>query len=242
MYVDPRASRDHRRRVGAAVDRDQGRPQSRRRARATTACCGSTCCRTGATSRLADVTHGGVAAWVASSSASGLAPSTVRQTHRVFSLTLRSPSATAGWRATRPTTCRCRACRAARRSSSPSTRSRRSPTLPATTASPILFLAYTGVRFGELAALRVRRLDLERRRADIVEAVAEVRRQAIFSSPKTHQTRSVPIPRSLVDDLRSWSPARRRTTSSSPPPRGGVMRLQNFRHHRLRPSRARAPA
>jgi integrase len=33
----------------------------------------------------------------------------------------------------------------------------------------VLFLAYTGVRFGEMAALRVARLDLRRNRAVIVE-------------------------------------------------------------------------
>ena len=38
----------------------------------------------------------------------------------------------------------------------------------------ILFLAYTGVRYGEMAALRVRNLNLLRRRALIAEAVADV--------------------------------------------------------------------
>jgi integrase len=38
----------------------------------------------------------------------------------------------------------------------------------------VLFLAYTGVRFGEMAALRVGRLDLLRRRAIIAESVTEV--------------------------------------------------------------------
>ena len=38
----------------------------------------------------------------------------------------------------------------------------------------VLFLAYTGVRFGEMAALRVGRLDLERRRAVICESVTVV--------------------------------------------------------------------
>jgi integrase len=38
----------------------------------------------------------------------------------------------------------------------------------------VLFLAYTGVRFGEMAALRVARLDLRRRRAVITESVTPV--------------------------------------------------------------------
>jgi integrase len=65
----------------------------------------------------------------------------------------------------------------------------------------ILFLAYTGVRFGELAALRLGQLDLLRRHATISEAVAEVGGRIMFSTPKTHQSRTVPIPRFLVDEL-----------------------------------------
>jgi integrase len=38
----------------------------------------------------------------------------------------------------------------------------------------VLFLAYAGVRFGEMAALRVGRLDLMRRRATISESVTLV--------------------------------------------------------------------
>ena len=38
----------------------------------------------------------------------------------------------------------------------------------------VLFLAYTGVRFGEMAALRVGRLDLRRSRAVIVKSVTPV--------------------------------------------------------------------
>jgi len=38
----------------------------------------------------------------------------------------------------------------------------------------LLFLAYTGVRFGEMAALRVSRLDLTRPRATIAESVTVV--------------------------------------------------------------------
>ena len=66
----------------------------------------------------------------------------------------------------------------------------------------VLFLAYTGVRFGELAALRVGRLDLARRRASIVQSVTVVQGQGlVWGTPKTHERRDVPIPRFLVDDL-----------------------------------------
>ncbi len=66
----------------------------------------------------------------------------------------------------------------------------------------VLFLAYTGVRFGEMAALRVRRVDLQRRRAVIAESVTPVQGKGmVWGTTKTHQRREVPIPRFLVDDL-----------------------------------------
>jgi integrase len=66
----------------------------------------------------------------------------------------------------------------------------------------VLFLAYTGVRFGEMAALRVARLDLHRNRAVIVESVTPVQGQGlVWGSTKTHQRREVPIPRFLAAEL-----------------------------------------
>ena len=66
----------------------------------------------------------------------------------------------------------------------------------------VLFLAYTGVRFGEMAALRVGRLDLRRRRAVIAESVTPVQGLGlVWGTPKTHQRREVPIPRFLVAEL-----------------------------------------
>ena len=66
----------------------------------------------------------------------------------------------------------------------------------------MLFLAYTGVRFGEMAALRVGRVDLRRSRAVIAESVTPVQGQGlVWGTPKTHQRREVPIPRFLVAEL-----------------------------------------
>ncbi len=67
----------------------------------------------------------------------------------------------------------------------------------------VLFLAYTGVRFGELAALRVRRLDIERGRAVIAESVTLVGAEQVWGSPKGHARREVPIPRFLAEQLRN---------------------------------------
>lgn len=186
--------------------------------------------------RLADVTHSGIAAWVADLSRAGLAPSSVRQAHRVFSLAL-SLAVRDGRLARNPA------------DHVPLPRLPRGEKVFLTVdqveiladaagdqRTAVLFLAYTGVRFGELAALRVGRLDLERRRANIVEAVAEVRGQAVFSTPKTHQTRSVPIPRSLVAELAEQVRGKNPDEFVFTAPRGGLLRLQNFRHHFFDPA------
>jgi integrase len=65
----------------------------------------------------------------------------------------------------------------------------------------VLFLAYTGVRFGELAALRVGRLDFRRRRAVIAESVTLVGSRQVFGTPKSHERREVPIPPFMVEEL-----------------------------------------
>ena len=69
----------------------------------------------------------------------------------------------------------------------------------------VLFLAYTGVRFGEMAALRVSRVDLDRCRANIVASVTPVQGQGlVWGTPKNHQRREVPIPPFLVEELRHY--------------------------------------
>jgi integrase len=58
----------------------------------------------------------------------------------------------------------------------------------------ILLLGYTGLRWGEATALRVKDVDLHRRRLHIVENAVFVRGDVIVGSPKTHKRRSVPFP------------------------------------------------
>lgn len=66
----------------------------------------------------------------------------------------------------------------------------------------VLFLGYTGLRWGEMAALRAGRIDLDRRRAAIVESVTLVRGKPTWGSVKTYERRDVPIPPFLIPDLR----------------------------------------
>ena len=66
----------------------------------------------------------------------------------------------------------------------------------------VLVLAYTGIRFGEAAALRRSHCDLEGSRLHIGESLAEVAGQLHFGTTKTHRQRVVVIPASIRDKLR----------------------------------------
>jgi len=64
------------------------------------------------------------------------------------------------------------------------------------------FLGYNGLRWGEVASLRVSRVDLDRRRIVVVESVSPVRTPWCGGSTKGHERRDVALPRFLVPDWR----------------------------------------
>ena len=70
-------------------------------------------------------------------------------------------------------------------------------------ADLIAFLAYTGLRWGEMAALKVSSIDFSRRRVDVKEALTDVRGTLVRGTPKTHERRSVPFPAFLEPPLRA---------------------------------------
>jgi integrase len=66
----------------------------------------------------------------------------------------------------------------------------------------VLMAAYTGMRQGELHALRVGRVDLMRARVTVTESASVVRGEVIYGPPKSkHGRRTIAIPRFLVDAL-----------------------------------------
>uniref|UniRef100_UPI00358E68F5 tyrosine-type recombinase/integrase n=1 Tax=Microbacterium trichothecenolyticum TaxID=69370 RepID=UPI00358E68F5 len=73
-------------------------------------------------------------------------------------------------------------------------------TLAASSAHPelVTFLAYTGLRWGEATALRVRHIDTLRRRVSVEENAVMVGTVIHVGTPKTHETRSVPYPAFLA--------------------------------------------
>jgi integrase len=65
----------------------------------------------------------------------------------------------------------------------------------------VLVLALCGLRWGEVAGLKLKRLDLMRRRLTVAETLSEVSGHLVWGTPKNHAARSVPIPSFLVDML-----------------------------------------
>ena len=62
----------------------------------------------------------------------------------------------------------------------------------------VLFLAYTGLRWGEATALRVKHVDAVRRRVSVEENAVMVGSYVELGTPKTHEVRSVPYPEFLA--------------------------------------------
>lgn len=67
----------------------------------------------------------------------------------------------------------------------------------------IYVLAYTGIRWGEATGLRVRDVNLERRRLTVQNNIVDVNGTMTPGSTKSHQKRQVPIPDFLVDRIRA---------------------------------------
>jgi len=90
-------------------------------------------------------------------------------------------------------------------------------------------LAYTGLRWGELAGLKSSQIDLVRRRIDVVEAVSDPRGRVIWGTPKSHERRSVPFPDVLTDALIARCEGKHPDDLVFMAPDGGVLRSGNFR-------------
>lgn len=93
----------------------------------------------------------------------------------------------------------------------------------------ILTLALTGLRFGEFAALKVSRLEVDRSRLYVAEAVTVVGSQLVWSTPKSHARRHVPVPRSLLPLLVAACEGKSREDLIFPSQTGGAIRLNNWR-------------
>ncbi len=115
--------------------------------------------------------------------------------------------------------------------------------MPGQAFSTIVYvLAYGGLRWGELAALRRGRADVLRRRLDINEALSEISGRVSFGSTKTYQARTVYLPASVAEMLGHHM----ENVPDNPEaliftaPQGGPLRYSNFRRAVWDPARIRA--
>ncbi|MHA6797770.1 tyrosine-type recombinase/integrase [Bounagaea algeriensis] len=178
--------------------------------------------------RISDIAHADVQRWI-SSLAKKIAPASVAKVHRTLSLILdwavkndrlaKNPAQGINLpRATSPE----------RRYLSPAQVKELAQTCEPYSVV-ISFLAYTGLRWGEMAALRTEHVDLDRRRVQVVQSVTEVNGRLVWGTPKTHERRTVPLPRFLADELAKHLVDKVEGDLVFTAPKGGVLRLRNFR-------------
>ncbi|WP_235562448.1 tyrosine-type recombinase/integrase [Microbacterium sp. Root1433D1] len=74
----------------------------------------------------------------------------------------------------------------------------------------VLFLAYTGLRWGEATGLRVKHVDALRRRVSVQENAVLVGGVVHVGTPKTHEARSVPYPAFLSLEIARLCEGKRR--------------------------------
>jgi integrase len=144
-----------------------------------------------------------VARWVADLDANGLAPATTRKAYQLLSSAL-SDAVDNGLIPMSP----CRNVKLPKITTSvmrvlePTETKALAGVIDERYRAMALAAAYTGLRFGELAALRTDRFDALRRTVRVEESLAEVRGQFLIKPPKSDASRrTVSVPAFVVDEL-----------------------------------------
>ncbi len=106
----------------------------------------------------------------------------------------------------------------------------------------VFVLAYGGLRWGEMAALRRGRVDVLRRRLEIKEAFTEISGRLSLGSPKTHGSRTAHLPPFVAEMLgvHLQSVADKADALVFAAPLGGPLRYSNARRAFWDPARLKA--
>jgi integrase len=88
--------------------------------------------------------------------------------------------------------------------------------------------------------LRVCDIDFDRRRVDVRRAFSDVGGRVILGTPKSHQSRTVPLPRFLAAELAAAVAGKHADQLVFTMPGGSVMRLSNWRRSVFLAARRRA--
>lgn len=106
----------------------------------------------------------------------------------------------------------------------------------------VRFAAFTGLRAGEIGALRVGRMATDGRWVEVAESAEEVHGELIYGPPKTYARRRVEIPTALATELHDHLATRPAENSAFvfTAPDGGPLRHSNFYRRHYKPAVARA--
>jgi integrase len=189
---------------------------------------------------LARMERSAVTAWVAEAGRDGLAADTIRHVHRVLAMIL--ASAVADGKVARNVAAGVPLPRAVKGGKRYLTHEQVAALADAAGEhrAVILTLGYCGLRFGELAALRVGRVNLLRKRIEVAESATEVRGHMVHGEPKSHQRRSVAVPPFLLEEIARACEGKGEGGFVFTAPAGGVLWLRNFRRRVFDPAVAAA--
>ncbi len=194
-------------------------------------------------SALAAIRPQDVRAWVAGLTAQGLAPSTVKATYRTFSQVMKTAEID-GYVSRSP----CIGIELPAETSGeemhylgPEHVGALAAAIAPRFASAVVTAAYTGLRAGELWALRLERVNPLKRNLDVVESLSEVHGELVTGPTKTRARRSVSLPGFLAEMIgehvgRYPSPEGYVFTAAE----GGPVRHRNFMARHFYPAVARA--
>ncbi|WP_159800872.1 tyrosine-type recombinase/integrase [Arthrobacter zhaoguopingii] len=96
----------------------------------------------------------------------------------------------------------------------------------------VLVLAYCGLRWGEAVGLRVRHLDMLKRRINVEENAVDVGGRIAVGTPKNHKRRAVPFPRFLAERLAVQCEGKGRDDLVFPGEDGGYLRATRVQEDR----------
>lgn len=173
-----------------------------------------------------------VAQWVAALDAKGLAPATTRKAYQLLSAALRS-AVDNGLIPLSP----CRNVKLPRlqnpemRILEPDEVKILADTIDERYRAMVLTAAYSGLRFGELCALRTERFDALRKTVRVEESLSEVRGEFYFKAPKSDASRrTISVPGFLVEKLAQHLATYLDSSELVfTAPEGGPIRRTNFR-------------
>ena len=173
-----------------------------------------------------------VAQWVADLDARGYAPATVRKAYQLLAAAL-DAAVESGLLARSP----CRGVKLPKLASQemrfldPAEINQLAEAMDPRYSAMVLTAAYTGLRFSELRALRVDRLDALRRTIRVTASLVEARGQFLFVEPKSEAScRTVRVPAFLVDVLAAHLATHADGSGLVfSAPNGGPVRRSNFR-------------